>query len=148
LFGADGAVMSPTNARKKGGKLYRYFYSQTAMKRGGGSDCPTRMVPAAEIERIVLDQVRHLVCTPEVIVQTWRAAKKLGRDITEREIRSALTEFDELWDELFPAEQARIAELLVQQVDIHPDRVDITLKIEGLTSLHGEMRSQLQQAAE
>lgn len=148
LFGPDGAAMSPTNARKKGGKLYRYYYSQTTMKRGGGGTCPARMVPAAEIERIVLGQVRHLMRTPEIIVATWRAAKKLGREVTEREVRSALAEFEEIWDELFPAEQARILELLVQRVDIRPDRVNVTLKIEGLTSLHGEMRSQLQQAAE
>ena len=90
------------------------------------------MVPAAEIETIVLAQVRHLVRTPEVIGATWRAAKKLGREITEREVRSALAEFEELWDELFPAEQARILELLVQRLDIHPDCVDVALKIEGL----------------
>lgn len=150
LFGPDGAAMSPTNSRKPGGRLYRYYYSQTTMKRGGGADCPVRMLPAAEIERIVLGQVRHLIRTPEVIVATWRAAKKLGREVTEREVRSALAEFEELWDELFPAEQARILELLVQRVDVHPDRVDVTLKIEGLTSLHSELRpvTELHQAAE
>jgi site-specific DNA recombinase len=146
LHGPDGAAMSPTNSRKSGGRLYRYYISQTALK--GRSDCPIKMVPAAEIERIVLGQVRHLVRTPEVIVQTWRAAKKLGRDVTEREVRSALTQFEELWDELFPAEQARILELLVQRVDMHPDHIGVTLNIEGLTSLHGELGSQLQQAAE
>lgn len=144
LFGPDRAAMSPTNSRKSDGRLYRYYYSQTAMKRGGGGNCPVRMVPAAEIERIVLGQVQHLMRTPEVIVATWRAAKKLGREVTEREVRSALAEFEELWDELFPAEQARILELLVERVDVHPDRVDVTLKIEGLASLHGELRSQLQ----
>jgi non-ribosomal peptide synthetase component F len=112
------------------------------MKRG--TDCSVRQVPAAEIERIVLGQVRHLMRTPEVIVQTWRAARKLGREVTEREVHSALTEFEELWNELFPAEQARILGLLVQRVDVQPDRLDITLKIEGLTSLYGELRSQLQ----
>src|SRR5262249_55164356 len=133
LFGPDGAAMLPTNTRK-GGRIYRYYISQTAMKRGAGVDCSVRMVPAGEIERIILGQVRHLIRTPEVIVQTWRATKKLGREVTEREIRLALAEFEELWDQLFPAEQARIIELLVQRVDVHPDRLDITLKIDGLTS--------------
>src|SRR5262249_22617486 len=44
LFGPDGAAMSPTNSRKGNGKLYRYYISQTALKRGGGGDCPVRMV--------------------------------------------------------------------------------------------------------
>jgi DNA invertase Pin-like site-specific DNA recombinase len=149
LFGPDGAAMSPTHTRRSG-KLYRYYISQTAMKRGGSLDCPVRLVPAAEIERIVLDQVRHLIRTPEVIVQTWRAARKLGREVSEAEVRSALNEFEELWDELFPAEQSRIVELLVERVDVHHDRLDITLKIEGLTSLHNELcaPAEFQQAAE
>ena len=141
--------MSPTHTRK-GGKLYSYYISQTAMKRGGGADCPVRLVPAAEIERIVMEQVRHLIRTPEVIVQTWRTARKLGQEVSESEVRSALTEFEEVWNELFPAEQARIIELLVQRVDITRERLDITLKIEGLTSLCNELgaRTELQQAAE
>ncbi len=150
LFGSDGAAMSPTANRKAGGKLYRYYYSQTAIKRGGGGDCPARMVPAGEIERIVLEQVRNLIRTPEVIVQTWRAARKLGQETSESEVRSALTGFEALWNELFPGEQARIVELLVERIDLHPDRVDVTLKVEGLTSLLQELRTPaaLLQAAE
>src|SRR6266849_4423736 len=50
LFGPDGAAMSPTHTRK-GGRLYRYYISQSVMKRGTEA-CPIRQVPAAEIERI------------------------------------------------------------------------------------------------
>jgi site-specific DNA recombinase len=101
MFGPDGAAMSPTHTRRSG-KLYRYYISQTAMKRG--SDCPVRLVPAAEMERIVLEQVRNLIKAPEIIVQTWRATRKLDGDVSEDEVRSALTEFEEIWNELFPAE--------------------------------------------
>jgi site-specific DNA recombinase len=148
LFGPDGAAMSPTHTRKSG-KLYRYYISQTAMKRGETA-CPVRQVPAAEIERIVLDQVRTLLQTPEVIVQTWRAARKHDQDITESDVRNALMEFEQLWNELFPAEQARIVELLVERVDLKPDALDLTLKIDGLTSLYSELRTTtpFQQAAE
>jgi site-specific DNA recombinase len=148
LYGPDGAAMSPTHTRKSG-RLYRYYTSQTAMKRGK-SDCPVRQVPAAEIERIVLDQIRVLLQAPEVVVHTWRAARKQRKEVTENDVRTALAEFDELWNVLFPAEQARIVELLVQRIDLTPDRLDITLRIKGLTSLYGEMRGQqaFQQAAE
>jgi len=148
LFGPDGAAMSPTHTRKAG-KLYRYYTSQTAMKRGG-SDCPVRQVPAAEIERIVLDQIRKLLQTPEVIVQTWRAACEQDQDVAEDDVRSALLEFDQLWDELFPTEQTRIVELLIERVDLQPDSLNISLKIAGLTSLYSEIQAPtvLQQAAE
>ncbi|MBR1329888.1 recombinase family protein [Bradyrhizobium ottawaense] len=147
LFGPDGAAMSPTHTRKSG-RLYRYYISQTAMKQGR-SDCPIKLVPAAELERIIIDQVRRLLQTPEVIVQTWRALRKQSEDVGEAEVRSALLGFDELWDELFPAEQARIVALLVERIDMHAERMDITLKIQGLTSLSSELQLQpFQQAAE
>lgn len=148
LFAPDGAAMTPTNTRKSG-RLYRYYISQTALKQGR-SDCPVRMVPAAEIERIVVDQVRLLLQTPEVIVQTWRTARKQRQDVNEKDVRDALLGFDELWNELFPAEQARIVELLVERADLRSDKLDITLKIEGLTSLANQLSTQpvLQQAAE
>jgi hypothetical protein len=40
-----------------------------------------------------------------------------------------------LWDELFPAEQARIVRLLVERVEVGPDGADIRLRLVGLTSL-------------
>ncbi|WFU61278.1 recombinase family protein [Bradyrhizobium brasilense] len=148
LFAPDGAAMTPANTRKSG-RLYRYYISQTALKQGR-SDCPVRMVPAAEIERIVVDQVRLLLQTPEAIVQTWRAARKQRKDVTENDVRDALLGFDDLWNELFPAEQARIVELLVERADLGSDKLDITLKVEGLTSLTNQLSTQpvLQQAAE
>jgi site-specific DNA recombinase len=109
------------------------------MKRGTDA-CPVRQVPAAEIERIVIDQIRSLLQTPEVIVQTWRAARKIDKGLAENEVRTALLEFEPLWNELFPAEQARIVELLVERVDLQPDGIDLRLRVEGLTSLCSELR--------
>jgi hypothetical protein len=39
-------------------------------------------------------------------------------DVAEDEAREALLQLDPLWDELFPAEQARIVHLLVERVDV------------------------------
>jgi site-specific DNA recombinase len=139
LFGPDGAAMSPTHTRKAG-RLYRYYISQSVMKRGTEA-CPIKQIPAAEIERIVIEQIRSLLQTPEVIVQTWRAARKADKGITENDVRNALLEFEPIWNELFPAEQARIVELLVERIDLQPDGIDLRLRIEGLTSLCSELRS-------
>ena len=53
---------------------------------------------------------------PEV-VGMGRAARAEPDDITEDGAREALLQLDPLWDELFPAEQARIVQLLVERVD-------------------------------
>jgi site-specific DNA recombinase len=54
-------------------------------------------------------------------------------------VRTALHEFDQLWNELFPAEQARIIQLLVERVDVGIEGVDIKLRVDGVTSLVGEL---------
>jgi site-specific DNA recombinase len=108
------------------------------MKRGREA-CAVRQVPAGEIERIVLEQIRSLLQTPEIIVQTWRAARRTTKDLSESEVRTALLQFEPLWNELFPAEQARIVELLVERADLQPDG-DLRLRVEGLTSLCSELR--------
>ena len=49
---------------------------------------------------------------------TWRAAQPDCEGLAEDEVRKALAEFDPLWVELFPAEQTRIIQLLIERVDI------------------------------
>src|SRR3954471_18983511 len=88
---------------------------------------------------MVLKQVRTLLRSPEMIVRTWRAGRKLISGLTETEVRNALQRLDPLWDELFPAEQARVIQLLVERVDVGLDVIDIRLRTEGLSNLTEEL---------
>jgi DNA invertase Pin-like site-specific DNA recombinase len=138
IFGPTGRAMTPAHTRKDG-KLYRYYVSTDVLKRDADS-CTVRRVPAAEIESAVVDQLRGLLRAPEIIVRTWRAAKSMG-DISEADVRESLERLDPLWNELFPAEQARIVQLLVERVDVSLDGADIRLRTEGLTNLVTELRA-------
>jgi hypothetical protein len=137
--------MSPTHTRR-GQKLYRYYVSQSVIK-GAPNDCPMNRVPAAEIERAVIDQLRVLLRTPEIVVATWRAARKEIAGVTEAEVRDTLVRFDPLWDELFPVEQARIVRLLVEQVQVVDNGVDISLRAKGLVSLLADLGANLEREA-
>jgi site-specific DNA recombinase len=139
IFGADGRAMSPTHARK-GGRLYRYYVAAGLLK-GDISAGVVRRVPAAEIEAAVVDQLRGLLRAPEIIIATWRAARLQDDGITEAEVREALLNLDPVWDELFPAEQARILQLLVERVDVHPDGLDLKLRVDGLQTLVTDLRA-------
>jgi hypothetical protein len=135
LYGADGRALSPTHTRK-GGRLYRYYVAQRVMKGdAGGDDSIVRRVSAAQIEGAVISQVRALLRQPEIVVGTWLAARKEAPDLTEREVRDALHRLDPVWDELFPAEQARIVRALVERVVVGPVGADIRLRVEGLAGL-------------
>lgn len=108
------------------------------LKHGAGS-CPVGRVPAGEIEAAVIDQLRNVFRQPEIVAGTWKAARLRADDITEADARAALQQLDPLWDELFPAEQARIVALLVERVDIGTEGLNVRLRVDGLGSLAREM---------
>ena len=137
IFGVDGRALSPVHTRRRG-RLYRYYVAQRVLK-GAEHDGPdpgiVRRVSAAEIEALVIDQVRALLRQPEIVVGTWMAARAEVPDLTEAEVGDALDQLEPLWDELFPAERARIVRLLLERVMVGPDGADIRLRVEGLASL-------------
>ncbi|MDG4591296.1 MAG: recombinase family protein [Defluviicoccus sp.] len=135
MFAAGGHAMTPSHTRKKG-RLYRYYVATDAIRQGY-AECPVRGVPAAEVEDAVVAQVRHLLETPEVIARTWAEAKD---ETPEREVIQVVTDFAPLWDELFPAEQARIVRLLVKRVELAPSGLRVKLRAEGLQTLVQELR--------
>lgn len=139
IFGADGRAMTPAHTKKKG-RLYRYYVAAELLK-GESTEGIVRRVPAAEIETAVIDQVRGLMRAPEIIVATWRNAREQDSSITESEVREALQCLDPLWDELFPAEQARVIQLLVERIEVHPDRLDLMFRVDGLQSLVTDLDS-------
>jgi hypothetical protein len=91
------------------------------------------------LENAVIDQLRGLLRAPEIVVRTWRAARQIMADVSEVEVREALHRLDPLWSELFPAEEARIVQLLVERVDVSPEGADIRLRTEGLTNLVADL---------
>ena len=142
LFGPSG-IMTPIFTRKKNGKMYRYYVSQTAI-RNGYDACPIKTVPAGEIEGAVVAQLRGLLRTPEIIVRTWKQTCDEGDPVAESEVTAALTRLDPLWDELFPAEQARLVRLLVARATLGTDGVRIDLRTDGLATLAADLRPTLE----
>jgi len=199
--------MGPSFTKRRG-KVYRYYQCVHASKHGSGS-CPVGTVPAGEIERAVVEQLRAVFEAPEVVVATVRAAREqrearleevthqhteatvalaalreeaqrlmsgaygdsalvagrlaeltaqveeheravtqadqeiqaLSSRVGEQEVIGALASLDPVWEELFPAEQERIVQLLVRRVEVGPGGLDLELRAEGMESLALELRS-------
>jgi site-specific DNA recombinase len=66
-------AMSPSHSTKKN-KRYRYYICSSATKRGWHT-CPAQSLPAHEIERFVLDQIRCIGRDPAVISETIRQSR-------------------------------------------------------------------------
>lgn len=137
LFAPNGRAMTPTHT-KKASKLYRYYVT-TSVINIGPETCPVRRVPAAEIEGAVVEQLRTIFRQPEIIIGTTKAARQAGGDLSEHDVRKALWEFDQLWNELFPAEQARIVNLLIERVDLTTNGAEIRIRSDGFHNLAAEL---------
>jgi hypothetical protein len=139
IFGPNGRPMSPSHTCRRG-RIYRYYVTREAISEGYEA-CPVTSLPAAYVEGAVLDHVPRLLLAPELEARTWAAAKRDGEDeITEREVTVLLGDFAAVWSELFPAEQARIVQLLVERVDVQEDALEVRIRAEGLASLVAELR--------
>ena len=133
LFGPTGCAMSPTHTRT-GDKLYRYYISQSVIKRGA-EGCPVSRVPAGEIENAVVNQLRGMLRAPEVIIATWLSARPELGDLSEDGVREVLAGLDPLWDELFPAEQTRVIQLLVERIDVGLAGLKMRLRVQGVARM-------------
>jgi hypothetical protein len=129
IHGPNGRPMSPSHTRRRG-RIYRYYVTREAIADGYDT-CPVTSVPAADVEGAVLDQVRGLLAAPELVARTWATAKRESDDgITEREVTVLLADFAAVWNELFPAEQARIVQLLVERVDVREGALEVRIRAE------------------
>lgn len=131
--GGCSSALTPTSTRKNG-KLYSYYAGHKYLGRECPA-CPIARVPAGELDHIIIKQIAPALTSPEMVAQTAKEIQKHDPAITESAVRQELTKFEKLWPELFPAEQRRILELLIDKITVHSDRVDIAFKANSLTQL-------------
>jgi site-specific DNA recombinase len=71
---ACGTAMHHTYTAK-GGRRYRYYVCHTAQQQGWDA-CPSKSLPAGQIEDSVVQHVRELARNPQVVAETLRQAQE------------------------------------------------------------------------
>ena len=132
--GICGNKMTPTYTSKQG-KKYRYYICQAKFK-GNNEECQVGRIPASETEELVTSQVLNILQKPEIIAGTINNKNEL---ISDNEIINSFKSINKVWEELFPAEQARIINLLIKDITINPDGLKINIYKQGLNSLNDEI---------
>jgi site-specific DNA recombinase len=61
---------------KKGNRLYRYYVCNTAQQQGR-AQCPAPSLPAAEIERFVVDEIKSIGRDPALVAATVAESRRL-----------------------------------------------------------------------
>ena len=125
-----GYSLTPTYSKKKD-KIYRYYVSTHAIKTTY-DNCPLKTISAPFLEEVILDQVKRALTNIEWV---QRIQSQNDDIVTLPDIRIALKNFDVMWAELFPAEQARIIQLVIDGIIVHPDKIIITFHPSGMLSV-------------
>ena len=118
IFTETGTAMTPT-ATKKGTRLYRYYASMDLIRNRptGDASGPLRL-PAGMVEDAVVGEIRRMIRAPEIAARTIKALREESSAVDEKAVVQAFGEFDQIWAALYPAEQTRIVQLLVERVTV------------------------------
>lgn len=133
IFADDGWAMTP-GVTLKNGKYYRYYVNTASIKIGKDA-CVIARVPAGEIDAAVIGQVRKVLLAPEAIAHAIREVQALDPEADAQIAIQTLQSMEPVWGELFPAEQARIVQLLVDRVTVSPSGIRVDMKSAGMREL-------------
>ena len=101
----------------------------------GQGDSPRRLA-ADTVEGAVINEIRRVLRTPETTAQVLASlARDVHDDFAEADAVAALQGFQGLWGRLFPAEQARIVQLLVRRITVTAEGLVIDLRTDGISGV-------------
>lgn len=133
IFSPEGRPFTPSWTNK-GPKVYRYYVNTDAIKIGPDV-CEVQRIPAREIEPVIVDQVKAALRSPEILAHTVREVRSLRPNITEARVIEALKSIEDVWENLFPAEQAQIIRTLIERITLRRTGVSIAWRNDGMSRL-------------
>ena len=116
LYAPSGERMYPTYSSKRGHK-YHYYVSKSESRFGAPGKSFARL-PAPEIEAAVVAQIRTVLTSPESVAAVVRHIQRNGAQIDEATTVMAMGRLNDVWDQLFPVERHRIANLMIERIDL------------------------------
>ena len=138
LYGPDGGKYHITYSKKPSGKKYRYYIAK-ADNRYGYRSSATGMIPADQIEEVVVNLVIGALQSPQSVQGIWNQVRQQYPGIAEPTVVLAMRRLGDVWKQLFPDEQARIVNLLIERVQLLSDGIDIVWRNCGWDELAGEL---------
>ena len=138
LFTTEGERLLPTYTVKKG-KTYRYYTPGRDRNFGAGSS-RFGTLPAEPLEELVVTQVCESLRAPQRVQAVCEQVRQLVPEITEPEVVLPMRRLAGLWSTLFPAEQRRLVQLLIEQVLIGTEGLEIIWRDAGWQALAEELQ--------
>jgi hypothetical protein len=137
LFAPDGERLVPSYTNKRG-KTYRY-YTPVKHRRFGAWASQKGPLPAKPIEDLVVEQIVAALSAPHIVQSVWERIRQLRPEISEPEVVVPMRNLAGLWRALFPAEQCRLAKLLIERVIVADGGLEIVWHDQGWGELAVEL---------
>lgn len=132
IFTETGCAMTPAFT-KKGSRQYRYYVSMDVIRNRPLDENPGPLrLPAPMVEDAVIGEIHRMIRAPEITARTIAALRREGAPVEEAAVVATLAGFERLWGALYPAEQARIVQLLVERITVGTNGIAVDLRKEGL----------------
>ncbi len=138
IFTTGGERLIPTHTVRKG-RCYRYYTPAKDRHYGAGSS-GFGSLPAEPIEVLVVEQICQVLRAPESVQAVWDRVRESAIDLDEARVVMPMRQLAVVWPSLFPAEQRRLAQLLIERVLIDDDGLEILWRDAGWVELIDELR--------
>jgi site-specific DNA recombinase len=127
IYDGHGELMTPSHAVKKGIR-YRYYVSKSLLT--GGAKAEGQRLPAATIEALVTDRLRAWLADPVAVLN---AIQCLGSDaVAQKRLLDEAARLSATWQKLDAERLRAILRAIVTRVQVHSDRVEVTLGQRGV----------------
>ena len=134
------AILAERHSVKKNGRKDLHYVPQRDCKEGAGTSGVAR-IPAAELEAAVMHQLQQTIRAPNLATEIAERAQSHDKEIDEAKVTVALTHYAHVWEQIFLALQSRIANSLVERVEVLASAFDIRLRPNGLKQLETELKA-------
>lgn len=131
LFDEAGERLTPTWSVKKGTR-YRYYVSTSLVKGGSKAQSTRRRIPAGNLESIVIDRLRKLLCSRGELLDAIEGASigHTGQGHLIQRGRQIAAELGQT-----PEQNRPTVMTLVRRVEVHPDCAKIDISQERLVAM-------------
>jgi len=128
VYDASGDRMSPTHVNKKGTR-YRYYISQSLIKRGRPrASAEACRVPASDIETIIDDEIIRLM-RDEVFIHEVAGPSSVAH---RKNLITQTAGFTERWPSQSPSDRRVILSALIERIIVHPKEVALTVRLDAV----------------
>ncbi len=137
LYAPNGERMYSTYTRKND-KKYRYYVTKSEARFGSDSRSHER-IPVETVDVPVVAQIKTVLASPEAIASVCAAIDhSQATCINESDVVLSMTRLGNVWEQLYPAEQRRIVNLMIERIDLVSEGLKIKWRELGWKGLIGE----------